>query len=194
MEPTAPPGATAGRAPPGPRRIGAPPATTGRAMTPGPSTLPAAPPPAPAARARGRARRGCGPVRDRCRLPAPHRLPGEELPAPGVPRAIGGTWDLFRYPGVRSDSDMFTLGYQFRPWTEPRSIADGPSIRRYIEDTAREYGVTERIRFHHRVRSAGRRGRPLDGDGRAHRHGGDGLRVTSSSILGASWRPAAGRR
>jgi monooxygenase len=65
--------------------------------------------------------------------------------------AIGGTWDLFRYPGIRSDSDMFTLGYRFRPWTEARAIADGPSIRRYVEDTAREYGVTERIRFHHRV-------------------------------------------
>src|SRR4051794_32751389 len=60
--------------------------------------------------------------------------------------AIGGTWDLFRYPGIRSDSDMFTLGYAFRPWTDSKSIADGASIRRYIEDTAREYGVVERIR------------------------------------------------
>jgi cation diffusion facilitator CzcD-associated flavoprotein CzcO len=68
--------------------------------------------------------------------------------------AIGGTWDLFRYPGIRSDSDMFTLGYQFRPWTEAKAIADGPSIRRYVEDTAREYRVTERIRFHHEVLSA----------------------------------------
>jgi monooxygenase len=68
--------------------------------------------------------------------------------------AIGGTWDLFRYPGVRSDSDMFTLGYAFRPWAEARSIADGPSIRRYIEETAREHAVEDRIRFHHRVESA----------------------------------------
>ncbi|WP_346618776.1 NAD(P)/FAD-dependent oxidoreductase [Blastococcus montanus] len=68
--------------------------------------------------------------------------------------AVGGTWDLFRYPGVRSDSDMFTLGYSFRPWAESKAIADGPAIRRYIEETAREYGVTERIRFHHRVLSA----------------------------------------
>jgi cation diffusion facilitator CzcD-associated flavoprotein CzcO len=68
--------------------------------------------------------------------------------------AIGGTWDLFRYPGVRSDSDMFTLSYRFRPWTGQRSIADGASIRRYIEDTAREYRVTDAIRFHHRVLSA----------------------------------------
>jgi monooxygenase len=68
--------------------------------------------------------------------------------------AIGGTWDLFRYPGVRSDSDMFTLSYRFRPWTGRASIADGASIRRYIEDTAREYRITEQIRYHHRVLSA----------------------------------------
>ncbi|HSD77370.1 MAG TPA: NAD(P)/FAD-dependent oxidoreductase [Solirubrobacteraceae bacterium] len=65
--------------------------------------------------------------------------------------AIGGTWDLFRYPGVRSDSDMFTLGYAFRPWREAEAIADGPSIRRYIRDTAREHGVDRHIRFGHRV-------------------------------------------
>ncbi|WP_104525873.1 flavin-containing monooxygenase [Blastococcus atacamensis] len=68
--------------------------------------------------------------------------------------AMGGTWDLFRYPGIRSDSDMFTLGYSFRPWKESKSIADGADIRRYIEDTAREYGVTDKIRYHHRVLSA----------------------------------------
>ncbi len=67
---------------------------------------------------------------------------------------IGGTWDLFRYPGVRSDSDMFTLGYSFRPWDEAQAIADGPSILRYIRDTAREYGVDRAIRFGHRVVSA----------------------------------------
>ncbi|MFI9644190.1 flavin-containing monooxygenase [Micromonospora sp. NPDC051925] len=64
---------------------------------------------------------------------------------------IGGTWDLFRYPGIRSDSDMFTLGYSFRPWTDPKAIADGDAIRRYVRDTARQYGVEEHIRFHHRV-------------------------------------------
>jgi cation diffusion facilitator CzcD-associated flavoprotein CzcO len=68
--------------------------------------------------------------------------------------AIGGTWDLFRYPGVRSDSDMFTLSYRFRPWTGRKSIADGWSIRQYVQDTAREYGVTDNIRFSHRVVSA----------------------------------------
>ncbi len=68
--------------------------------------------------------------------------------------AIGGTWDLFRYPGVRSDSDMFTLGYSFRPWTDPRAIADGASILEYVRDTAREYGVEEHIRFRTRVVAA----------------------------------------
>ncbi|GAA4688056.1 NAD(P)/FAD-dependent oxidoreductase [Streptomyces chumphonensis] len=65
--------------------------------------------------------------------------------------AVGGTWDLFRYPGVRSDSDMFTLGYAFRPWRGERSIADGAAIREYIRDTARAYGVDRYIRFRHRV-------------------------------------------
>ena len=68
--------------------------------------------------------------------------------------AIGGTWDLFRYPGIRSDSDMFTLGYPFRPWPEAEAIADGPSIRSYVQDTAREYGLEGTIRFHQRVVAA----------------------------------------
>jgi len=68
--------------------------------------------------------------------------------------AIGGTWDLFRYPGVRSDSDMFTLGYSFRPWDGEKTIADGESILRYIEATAAEYGIDEKIRFGHKVLSA----------------------------------------
>jgi monooxygenase len=65
--------------------------------------------------------------------------------------AIGGTWDLFRYPGIRSDSDMYTLGYPFRPWSSDEAIADGPAIRQYIRMTAREYGIDQRIRFGHRV-------------------------------------------
>jgi monooxygenase len=65
--------------------------------------------------------------------------------------SIGGTWDLFRYPGIRSDSDMYTLGYRFRPWPDARSIADGPSILEYVKDTARRDGIDEKIRFHHRV-------------------------------------------
>ena len=65
--------------------------------------------------------------------------------------ASGGTWDLFRYPGVRSDSDMYTLGYRFRPWLDAKAIADGPSILRYIRDTARDEGLEQHIRYHHRV-------------------------------------------
>lgn len=65
--------------------------------------------------------------------------------------AIGGTWDLFRYPGIRSDSDMFTLGYSFRPWDGERSIATGESILRYIEATAAAEGIDRKIRFHHRI-------------------------------------------
>ncbi len=67
---------------------------------------------------------------------------------------IGGTWDLFRYPGIRSDSDMFTLGYAFKPWTEAKAIADGPSIMRYLRETARENGIERHIRFGHRVVAA----------------------------------------
>jgi monooxygenase len=65
--------------------------------------------------------------------------------------AMGGTWDLFRYPGVRSDSDMYTLGYAFRPWPGATAIADGPAILDYIRDTARAYGVDQRIRYSSRV-------------------------------------------
>src|ERR1700731_2870425 len=67
---------------------------------------------------------------------------------------IGGTWDLFRYPGIRSDSDMFTLGYSFKPWTEPKAIADGPRILNYVRETAAEKGIEKKIRFHHRVKRA----------------------------------------
>lgn len=68
--------------------------------------------------------------------------------------ASGGTWDLFRYPGVRSDSDMYTLGYRFRPWRDAKAIADGPAILDYIRDTANEFGVDNKIRYGHRVRKA----------------------------------------
>ena len=67
---------------------------------------------------------------------------------------LGGTWDLFRYPGIRSDSDMFTLGYSFRPWKEAKALASGPSILKYLQDTAREFGIDRHIKFQHRVLSA----------------------------------------
>jgi cation diffusion facilitator CzcD-associated flavoprotein CzcO len=67
---------------------------------------------------------------------------------------LGGTWDLFRYPGIRSDSDMFLLGYSFRPWTNPKAIADGRSILEYVRDTAEKSGIDKKIRYRHRVESA----------------------------------------
>ncbi|MEN3329415.1 MAG: monooxygenase [Acidobacteriota bacterium] len=67
---------------------------------------------------------------------------------------MGGTWDLFRYPGIRSDSDMYTLGYRFRPWRDAKTIADGPAILSYIRETAAEFDVEKTIRYNHRVRSA----------------------------------------
>ncbi|HEY1687764.1 MAG TPA: NAD(P)/FAD-dependent oxidoreductase [Solirubrobacteraceae bacterium] len=64
---------------------------------------------------------------------------------------IGGTWDLFRYPGIRSDSDMYTLGYPFKPWGDVKSIADGQSILDYVREAAHDHGIEDKIRFHHRV-------------------------------------------
>src|SRR5580704_14820234 len=65
--------------------------------------------------------------------------------------AIGGTWDLFRYPGVRSDSDMYTLGFPFRPWHEDEAIAGGPAIWNYIRETAEHYGIDQKITYHRKV-------------------------------------------
>jgi cation diffusion facilitator CzcD-associated flavoprotein CzcO len=67
---------------------------------------------------------------------------------------MGGTWDLFRYPGIRSDSDMHTLGYRFKPWLHEKTIADGPAIWDYVHETAKEYAITPNIRFRHRVLKA----------------------------------------
>ena len=60
---------------------------------------------------------------------------------------IGGTWDLFRYPGIRSDSDMHTFGFEFKPWTNPKVLADGPSIKAYLKEAIKEYGVRNNIQF-----------------------------------------------
>ncbi|MFL5841919.1 MAG: flavin-containing monooxygenase [Thermoleophilaceae bacterium] len=79
------------------------------------------------------------------------RCPGKTFAILEARDSIGGTWDLFRYPGIRSDSDMFTLGYSFRPWEEAEAIADGPSILKYIRDTARDNAVDRKIRLQHRV-------------------------------------------
>ena len=78
------------------------------------------------------------------------RCPGRTFAILEARDAIGGTWDLFRYPGVRSDSDMFTLGYSFSPWTEAKAIADGDSIREYVRRTSQAFGIDSSIRFHQR--------------------------------------------
>ena len=80
------------------------------------------------------------------------RCPGKSVALLEARDTIGGTWDLFRYPGIRSDSDMYTLGYSFRPWQEAKAIADGPSILKYVRETAAAYGVDGKIRFNHAVK------------------------------------------
>ena len=69
-------------------------------------------------------------------------------------RDLGGTWDLFKYPGIRSDSDMHTLGFRFKPWIDDKSIADGSSILKYLNETADEFNIREKILFNHKVVSA----------------------------------------
>ncbi|HBD32880.1 MAG TPA: FAD-containing monooxygenase EthA, partial [Cupriavidus sp.] len=82
------------------------------------------------------------------------RCPGKRYAILEARQAMGGTWDLFRYPGIRSDSDMYTLGYRFKPWRGAKAIADGPSILSYIRETADEAGITKHIRYGHKVVSA----------------------------------------
>src|SRR5215211_3062886 len=79
------------------------------------------------------------------------KCPGKSFVILEGREAMGGTWDLFRYPGIRSDSDMYTLGYRFRPWENAKSIADGPSILEYVRDTAAEAGIDQKIRYGHKV-------------------------------------------
>ena len=67
---------------------------------------------------------------------------------------FGGTWDLFKYPGIRSDSDMHTLGFSFKPWNHKKSIASGPLIMEYLQETIEEYGLNEKIKYNHHVESA----------------------------------------
>ncbi|WP_116199349.1 flavin-containing monooxygenase [Amycolatopsis circi] len=84
-----------------------------------------------------------------CRLQ--QQAPGRTYAILEARGSIGGTWDLFRYPGVRSDSDMFTLGYPFRPWRKEQAIATGAEILEYLRETAAQYGISRHIRFGHRV-------------------------------------------
>jgi cation diffusion facilitator CzcD-associated flavoprotein CzcO len=82
------------------------------------------------------------------------KCPGKRYAILEGREASGGTWDLFRYPGIRSDSDMYTLGYRFRPWKDAKAIADGPSILNYIREVAGDHGIDGKIRYRHRVVSA----------------------------------------
>ncbi len=82
------------------------------------------------------------------------RCPGKSYAIFEARDDLGGTWDLFRYPGIRSDSDMHTLGFRFKPWTEAKAIADGDSILKYLDETATEHGVYDHIRFGHHVDAA----------------------------------------
>src|ERR1700712_4616552 len=75
------------------------------------------------------------------------RCPGKSYAILEARADLGGTWDLFRYPGIRSDSDMYTLGYSFKPWTDPQAIADGASILAYIRDTAEQGGIAPHILY-----------------------------------------------
>ncbi len=81
-------------------------------------------------------------------------FPGKKYAVLEARESIGGTWDLFRYPGIRSDSDMYTLGFSFNLWSNPQAIADGPSILQYIRDTAAKFGIDKNIRFKHKVTDA----------------------------------------
>lgn len=81
-------------------------------------------------------------------------LPGYSYTVLESRNAIGGTWDLFRYPGIRSDSDLHTFGFPWRPWTDEKVIAGGTLIRNYIRDSAEEFGIDSKIRFHHKLLAA----------------------------------------
>ena len=111
--------------------------------------------------------------------------PGKSYAVLEMREGIGGTWDLFRYPGVRSDSDMFTFGYSFKPWLGNVVLAPGDSIRDYVTETAREHGVTEKIRFGHRVRAASWSSDEQRWTVRAE-HAGEEVVLTSSFICMAS--------
>jgi len=82
------------------------------------------------------------------------RHPGKSYAILESRNDLGGTWDLFRYPGIRSDSDLYTFGYQFKPWTDDQAIADGPAIKAYVKETAEENGIDRKIRFGQRVKRA----------------------------------------
>lgn len=118
-----------------------------------------------------------------CQVTAHH--PGKVVAVLEGRDASGGTWDLFRYPGIRSDSDMFTFGYRWRPWPSDTALADGPLILDYVRTVAEEYGVDELIRYRHRVTGA-------SWDSATQRwtveidHDGEPLTITTSLLWGCS--------
>jgi len=82
------------------------------------------------------------------------RCPGKSLAIVEARERMGGTWDLFKYPGIRSDSDMYTLGFNFKPWTARKAIADAPSILTYLRETISDYHLEDKIRFSQKVVNA----------------------------------------
>jgi monooxygenase len=113
-------------------------------------------------------------------------LPGATYTILEARDAIGGTWDLFRYPGIRSDSDMFTLGYAFKPWLAEKSIADGHTIREYIRETAREYDVERHIRFGHKVLTTDWSSETARWTVTAEREGGEKVEITARFVFWCS--------
>ncbi len=114
-------------------------------------------------------------------------LPGKSYAILESREALGGTWDLFRYPGIRSDSDLHTFGYAFKPWTDEKAIADGPAILDYIRETARENGIEEKIRFGQRVTRAEWSSAQAQWTVHAQRADtGEEVRITCSWLFGAT--------
>ena len=118
-----------------------------------------------------------------CRLREQH--PGRSVAVLEARAASGGTWDLFRYPGIRSDSDMYTLGYQWRPWRGDRALADGASILQYVRDVAQEHDVDRLIRYDHRVVSAAWDSATVCWTVEVDR-GGERIQLTTSFLWGCS--------
>ena len=120
-----------------------------------------------------------------CAVHLQRALPGLSYTTLEAREAIGGTWDLFRYPGIRSDSDLHTYGFDFKPWVDEQSIADGPAILDYIHETAREYDVERRIRLGHKVLSASWSSADAQWTVEAENADGERLRLTCAWLFAA---------
>ena len=112
-----------------------------------------------------------------------HRCPGKTWAILESRNELGGTWSLFRYPGIRSDSDMFTFGFAFEPWPHDRGLADGDTIMRYLRETAARHGIDRRIRFGHRVTGLSWSSRDARWSVEVERAGGERLRLTAGFVL-----------